>query len=277
MTTWFSPNHSPSGGDGSTRGFTLIELLVVIAIITLLAVTQVLALSRAKPKSQIARCSSNMRIWGMATAMYLGDNTDHLPYYAFSFGDVTRPNWQGLLAPYVARVAQPGIAFTSQPGLAPEISTNDVSKCPSGSYSAPPFYNGTWPSGRWNCWIGVNFGTYSTALNGPFYYASAASTLYPPVSVSRIRKPADALIFMDTDAHYVYSPLLRPFTFDCDGDGRVDSDPTYSPYSHARPTVHDNGANVTLMDGHVERVSFRMLWQVDMAGKVVHSFWYMED
>jgi prepilin-type processing-associated H-X9-DG protein len=102
-------------------------------------------------------------------------------------------------------------------------------------------------------------------------------TLNPPLSVFRIRKPADAMTFMDSDRDYVYSPLLRPFTFDCDGDGLVDSDPTYAPYSHARPTVHDNGANVTLMDGHVERVPFKKLWEVDGAGKVVHSFWYMED
>ena len=37
------------------------------------------------------------------------------------------------------------------------------------------------------------------------------------------------------------------------------------------------GANLTLLDGHVERVSFKKLWQIDAAKKVVHSFWYMED
>ena len=36
-------------------------------------------------------------------------------------------------------------------------------------------------------------------------------------------------------------------------------------------------ANVTLLDGHVERVGFKQLWQVDAAKKVVHSFWYLED
>jgi prepilin-type processing-associated H-X9-DG protein len=41
--------------------------------------------------------------------------------------------------------------------------------------------------------------------------------------------------------------------------------------------VHSEGANVTLLDGHAERVSFKNLWQVNTAGRVVHSFWYMED
>jgi len=71
--------------------------------------------------------------------------------------------------------------------------------------------------------------------------------------------------------------VLRPFTYDCDGGGLVDSEPSYAPYNHGRPTVHDNGANVTLMDGHVERVPFNKLWKMDGPSKVAHSFWYMED
>src|ERR1035437_8084671 len=117
--------------DGSQPGFTLTELLVVIVIITLLAATQVPALSRAKPKSQTARCASNMRTWGMATAMYLADNSDHLPYFGYSSADFTQPFWESLLAPYVARVAQPGAAFRSQPGVlftSTEIYTNEVRK-----------------------------------------------------------------------------------------------------------------------------------------------------
>ena len=89
------------------------------------------------------------------------------------------------------------------------------------------------------------------------------------------------MIFMDTFTHYVYSPVDPGyrFTLDLNRDGIVDTMPTYPdmPFNYARPTVHNNGANVTLLDGHVERVSFKLLWQVDSAKKVVHSFWYMED
>jgi prepilin-type processing-associated H-X9-DG protein len=86
-------------------------------------------------------------------------------------------------------------------------------------------------------------------------------------------------MFMDTAFYYVYSPA-RPankFTADCDGDGINDTMANYSPYSHGRPTVHSRGANVTLMDGHVERVPFKKLWAIDSAGNVTHSFWYLED
>jgi prepilin-type processing-associated H-X9-DG protein/prepilin-type N-terminal cleavage/methylation domain-containing protein len=278
MTTAYSPSHSFSRRDASEPAFTLTELLVVIAIITLLAVTAVPALGRAKPKSQIARCSTNMRIWGMATAMYLGDNGDHLPYYGYSAANFTEPYWNGLLAPYVAKVSEPGTAFPVQPGLYPDISTNEVSKCPGGSYSAPPFYTGGWASGAWNCWIGVNFGIYATSLNGPFYYATLGTTLYPPLSVARIKKPADAMIYTDTITRYVYSPVNWKFAQDIDGDGKLDTRTgTTIPFNGGRPAVHNGGANVTLMDGHVERVSFDKLWKVDAAANVVHSFWYMED
>ena len=94
---------------------------------------------------------------------------------------------------------------------------------------------------------------------------------------TRIRKPSDALMFMDTDGYYIYSPLLRPFTGDCDGDGVPDTDPTYAPYSHGRPTVHSNGANVGLLDGHVERVAFKKLWAINRKGTMIHSFWDLED
>lgn len=272
MKKFISRSRSPSGRDGSQAGFTLTELLVVLGLLALLATTQLPALSRAKPKSQTARCASNMRVWGIATAMYLGDNNDHLPYYALQFASqATEPYLFETLAPYVGKVTTPAANST--------VARAEIRKCPAGSFFAPPFYTGLWSptTNSWNCWIGANFGTYASALNGAFYYANDAFGFHPPLNVSRIKKPADALIFMDTDGQYLYSPVLRPFTYDCDGDGLGDSYPAYAPYNHARPTVHDNGANVTLMDGHVERVSFNRLWQVAEAGKVVHSFWYLED
>ncbi len=265
-----STKRKPSGK--AWNAFTLIELLVVIAIIAILAGMLLPALGKAKGKAQTIKCASNMKNWGLATIMYLGDYDDRLPPFGDLSTDYTKDFWHAKLAPYVALRTQTGVNFGNTMAF-----TNLLRQCPGGSYAAPPFWKATWPPTDWNCWIGANFGAYGQPLSAPFYYTDTT----PPLKASRIRKPADAMLFMDTVTHYVYSPAdpNYQFTLDLDNDGAKDTMPQYpyAPYNWGRPTVHSSGANVTLLDGHVERVAFKTLWQVNSAGKIVHSFWYLED
>ena len=252
--------------------FTLIELLVVIAIIAILAAMLLPALSKAKAKAQAIKCVSNMKNWGLATIMYLGDFDDRLPPFGDLSTDYTKDFWHAKLAPYVALRTQQGVGFGDTVAF-----TNELRMCPGGSYSAPPFWTNPWGANQWNCWIGANFGAFGNPLSAPFYYTESTPTL----KATRIKKTADAMLFMDTISHYVYSPVDANYQFslDLDKDGQKDSMPQYpyAAYNWGRPTVHSSGANVTLLDGHVERVPFKKLWQVNSAGKVVHSFWYIED
>jgi prepilin-type N-terminal cleavage/methylation domain-containing protein/prepilin-type processing-associated H-X9-DG protein len=252
--------------------FTLIELLVVIAIIAILAALLLPALTKAKAKAQTINCASNMKNWGLALVMYMHENNDAVPPLAPAYNTMTTSDYCfDSLAPYLT-IANSAGGYTLGTAF-----TNRVRQCPGGSWGVPPGgYTSSGidlgnPNGGWNCWIGANITTIPRSPeNAPFYYVSLGA----PFEGGQVRNPSGALMFMDTAAYWVYTPVDWPFTWPAGGGGIPNSGPY--PFNNARPKVHNNGANVTLLDGHVERVPFNKLWQIDLrTGNVVHPFWYL--
>jgi prepilin-type N-terminal cleavage/methylation domain-containing protein/prepilin-type processing-associated H-X9-DG protein len=251
------------------RGFTLIELLVVIAIIAILAALLLPALASAKSKANQTKCCSNMKQWGCAVQMYVGDFTDCLPFYAESETDSDTNAWTTVLSPYLGQQAQNGVLLDTT-----TVFTNDLRRCPSGSFGNAP-YSGSSGVNNWNCWIGVNFGQQEYA---PFiYHIPSSGPAVSPQKLSRISKPSQVIAFIDGLDNYVYNPTTPAykFTLDLDGDGMLDSmSKDGVAYNFARPTVHDKGANVGLLDGHVERVNFKILWQ-NNSGTMLNPYWFL--
>jgi prepilin-type N-terminal cleavage/methylation domain-containing protein len=115
----------------NSPGFTLIELLVVIAVIAILASLLFPALARAKNKARLARCTGNLRQWGLAYHQYADDNQDCLPRR----GQGVRPldqidrseDWFNALPPYL-KLPPYQQSFTNGQRFVPGI--NSVFVCP---------------------------------------------------------------------------------------------------------------------------------------------------
>jgi prepilin-type processing-associated H-X9-DG protein len=243
---------------------------VVIAIIAILAALLLPALAKAKAKAHRIQCASNMRNWGTALVMYLGDNGDCIPFFAESFANWDKEYIFDSLAPYVSKST--GNSNYTQSA----VYRWDLRKCPGGFIGAdPPSGN---PRSDWNCWIGCNFTSSGRPAYAPFYYRIASGQVRAPNRAANIKKPSEALTMMDTSFYYVYCPAdpNYKFTEDSDGDTIPDSLSGYGPYSRARPTVHSGGANLTLFDGRVERVAFKALWNINAQRNVTHPYWWMD-
>lgn len=211
--------------------FTLIELLVVIAIIAILASLLLPALAGAKSQSQSTLCKSNLKQMGIATALYVDDNKDRLPYAWATGNDPNVNNFQYLLVNYIAKSKfNAGTTTTNTDFLA------SVYRCPirmlENHWQNYKTYSGV--GNPWKIAYGMNQYTSSD------FPGSAGPPNGKTATLSSVRRPTDTFLISDLSL-WLNHPAITYLAY------------TDVGYKHGgKLNKSDGKANIVFMDAHVE-------------------------
>jgi len=210
----------------SNQKFTLIELLVVIAIIAILAAMLLPALSRARDVAKSAGCISNLSQLGKASAMYIGD-----------FDDWTLLGYHGA-----------GVGTWIDVTVKDYVKSKQTYHCPAESYFA----------------FSANGSSYgiSTLTFGETYGNAQKKIPHKANQITRFGRDSQVVMFIDTPpVCAAYNGKIR------NGSGNsvyFESNTEIAPVNSAGVWYpgyarHQNKANVTMFDGHVQSLSYREL------------------
>ncbi len=233
------------------RNFTLIELLVVIAIIAILASMLLPALNKARSRARTIQCTANLKNFEVGVHMYANANADMVPPVTLcdGAGYLSGTQWHQN-ADYL-KIA--GIKYM------PPEPQNSARKmlCPDSRAAR----------------LGIELDTayYRTyAAYGPTHYSYArngtgkggqGNWLIPAVraiKLSKLKSPQSKIDFIDGINSLVRITEANP-------SGMTTSE--YDSYGSAPTAVkkvryrHNNQANVTFYDGHIEPMGSNQIYQ----------------
>jgi len=232
------------GRNRAVFGFTLIELLVVISIIALLIGLLLPALSRARQAGRAAVCMSNMRNLQMAHAMYMNDHDGRMVdvgmgHGGSQFGDEDLW-WINSMESYYG--------------------TELIIRSPGDdSPYWPPEEGG---SGRF---VPGSDNQHRRTSYGVNNYLSSAAPFKPWLQFDQIPMPSGTIQFLMMAEHGEFAGADHPHVENW-GDGD-DSSPKRAARQveiHAwggNPGTWDARANYGFLDGHVETLAFKDVYQ----------------
>ncbi len=195
------------------RGFTLIELLVVIAIIAILAAILFPVFARARAKAQQNNCLSNLKQITLGAIMYASDYDD---------------KWM------------PAAVYMANGGICPDGS----SAIPAGGYFWWMFQLHPYVKNfqLFNCPTNVQATQYTGQYLSTSGYSMSNFIQVQPLSA--FTKPAETFAYGESaDDHYVGGNAYYMMDWDTRGTGD----------NAAPPAIwHNEGANMTFVDGHAK-------------------------
>jgi prepilin-type processing-associated H-X9-DG protein/prepilin-type N-terminal cleavage/methylation domain-containing protein len=242
--------YSPGSSRGRENSFTLIELLVVIVIIAILAALLLPALSRAKVTAQSIACVNNLKQLTLCLHLYVADNDDYFP-----------PNDSVAVMGTDTSIAQ-GLSWLPDLDADTEINPSNIVNgllfkyntslpiyhCPADQSTLETPGGQPLPQLRWRSY------NLSQSINGyPGY--SPEIQLYLPswekFTQVRLPTPSDLFVFIDENEDTIE-------------DAEFGNPPVGSPYYEQNiwwdmpANRHNQGANLSFADGHVEHWKWKV-------------------